>query len=387
MTRKRVILAFGTRPEATKMAPVYQAMQQVAGIEPLILLTGQHREQLQDGMRLFGLRADANLDVMVERQSLAGLASRMLPAASDMLTQLKADYVLVHGDTLTTFVVTWAAFLLQIPVGHVEAGLRSHSMSEPFPEEANRRLTDVLTDLDLAPTPLARENLLTEGKPAERVVVTGQTAVDAIAYAARVGKLPAEVTGERLVVITMHRRENWPVLRPLAEMLARVARSAPDRQFVYPVHLNPLVQEAVRPALESVSNVVLLPPLDYGAMSALLARSELIVTDSGGLQEEGASLGVPVMVLRNVTERPEGVDAGIIRLAGNDPTLAEAAIAEVLHDEGLRAQMASVFNPYGDGQAGVRVAQAVAWRLGLADRPDDWLPAAPERSRAETHVG
>ena len=376
---KNVVLAFGTRPEATKMAPVYRALREVPGIDARVLLTGQHREQLADGLRLFGIRADENLDVMVDRQTLPELAARLLPRVAERLVAMKADYVLVHGDTLTTFVVAWAAFLQRIPVGHVEAGLRSGNMAEPFPEEANRRLTDVLTDLDLAPTPLAKRNLLAEGKAEERVLVTGQTAVDAIGIAAAVGTLPDGVGDGPYVTITMHRRENWPALPGLAAAIADVARSAPHLRFVYPVHLNPVVQDAVRPALEPVANVTLLPPLDYGPMAALLARSALIITDSGGLQEEGASLGVPVVVLRNVTERPEGVDAGIIRLAGNEPVHAKRIISELIHDEGALALMASAVNPYGDGRAGQRVAAAVAWRLGLAGRPAEWTPAARGR--------
>ena len=374
---KRVVLALGTRPEATKMAPVYSGLSDWPGIRPLVLATGQHREQLADGLRIFGIAADANLDVMAERQSLPGLAARILPATAAALRELGADYVLVHGDTLTTFAVAWTAFLLGIPVGHVEAGLRSHRLDEPFPEEANRRLTDVLTDLDLAPTPGARENLLREGKPAGRVLVTGQTAVDAVRIAASRGQLPPalkELRG-RVVTITLHRRESWPILGPLAEMLGDVARRHPDDTYVYPVHLNPVVREAVMPALGSVPNVMLFDPLDYGAMAALLQRSELIITDSGGLQEEGAALGVPVIVLRNVTERPEGLQAGGLRLAGTEPNSARACIEEVLDSPSVRQRMAAASNPYGDGQAGRRVAHAVAWRLALADRPEEWIPA------------
>lgn len=379
---KRVVLAMGTRPEATKMAPVYFGLRDLPGILPLVLATGQHREQLTDGLRIFGISTDANLDVMAERQTLPDLAARIIPATARALQDLSADYVLVHGDTLTTFAVSWSAFLAGIPVGHVEAGLRSHRLDEPFPEEANRRLTDVLTDLDLAPTEGARENLLREGKSAERVVVTGQTAVDAVRIAASRGELPESLsllTG-RIVTVTLHRRESWPILGRLAEMLGEVARAHQDRTFVYPVHLNPVVRDAVRPALASVRNFMLLDPLDYGAMAALLQRSEMIITDSGGLQEEGAALGVPVVVMRNVTERPEGLHAGILRLAGTDPESARACIAEVLDNVPVRQRMAAARNPYGDGHAGRRVAHAVAWRLGLADRPSDWQPASLQNS-------
>jgi UDP-N-acetylglucosamine 2-epimerase (non-hydrolysing) len=371
---KRVVLAFGTRPEATKMAPVYHALKETPGLEPVVLLTGQHREQLLQAISLFGVPAERNLDVMTERQTLPELAARILPQAARSLRELKADYVLVHGDTLTTFVVAWAAFLEQIPVGHVEAGLRSFNMAEPFPEEANRRLTDALTDLDLAPTPLAKQNLLAEHKNPEQVLVTGQTGIDAVLYAARMGKLPEGVPEGKLVTVTMHRRENWEVLGDLARALARAARDHPDFTFVFPVHLNPVVREAVWPVLERVPNFRLTEPLEYGPMSALMGKSDLIVTDSGGLQEEGAALGVPVVVLRNVTERPEGVAAGILRLAGTDPEKVYQIVTGLLADEAERKKMASARNPYGDGQAAKRCAQGVAWRLGLAERPQDWQP-------------
>ncbi|KGQ21670.1 non-hydrolyzing UDP-N-acetylglucosamine 2-epimerase [Thermus filiformis] len=371
---KRVVLAFGTRPEATKMAPVYLALKEVAGVQPLVLLTGQHREQLRQALSLFGLREDRNLDVMTERQALPDLAARILPQAARALKEMGADYVLVHGDTLTTFAVAWAAFLEGIPVGHVEAGLRSGSLKEPFPEEANRRLTDVLTDLDLAPTPLAKENLLKEGKPEEGILVTGQTGVDAVLLAARLGRLPEGLPPGPYVTVTLHRRENWPILDRLALALRRVAEAFPSLTFVYPVHLNPVVREKVYPVLQGVRNFVLLDPLEYGPMAALLKESLLIVTDSGGLQEEGAALGVPVVVLRNVTERPEGLEAGILRLAGTDPERVFRVVKGLLEDPEELARMRRAKNPYGDGKAGERVAWGVAWRLGLGPRPEEWRP-------------
>uniref|UniRef100_UPI00257DD576 non-hydrolyzing UDP-N-acetylglucosamine 2-epimerase n=1 Tax=Oceanithermus sp. TaxID=2268145 RepID=UPI00257DD576 len=288
---------------------------------------------------------------------------------------LESDYVLVHGDTLTTFAVAWAAFLEGVPVGHVEAGLRSGRLDEPFPEEANRRLTDVLADLALAPTPGAAANLRAEGFDPARVVVTGQTGIDAVRFAAARGRLPAGLPPGPYVTVTLHRRENWPLLADLAAALARTAGRHPEFTFVYPVHKNPVVREAVRPALAGVPNFVLLEPLEFSEMAALLAASELIVTDSGGLQEEGAALGVPVAVARNVTERPEGVEAGILRLAGNEPEGFERTLRELLADAARRARMTAAPNPYGDGRAAGRVAAAVAWRLGLGPRPDDWVPS------------
>lgn len=371
---KRVVLAFGTRPEATKMAPVYLALRRRADITPLVLLTGQHREQLEDGLRIFGIEADANLDLMTSRQTLPDLAGRIIPAAANALAELRADYVLVHGDTLTTFAVAWSAFLTRVRVGHVEAGLRSGRLDEPFPEEANRRLTDVLTDLDFAPTELSRANLLAEGKAAESVLVTGQTAVDSIRLAAANGALPDGLPRGPYITVTMHRRENWSLLHGLALMIAEVAREHPQLTFVYPVHLNPVVREAVTDPLRGLSNVVLLDPLDYGCMAAVLSRSVAIITDSGGLQEEGASLGIPVVVLRNVTERPEGLSSGIVRLATNEPVVAKSVINAVLDDYDLRASLKKAPNPYGDGRASERIADAVAWRLGMDERPSEWSP-------------
>jgi UDP-N-acetylglucosamine 2-epimerase (non-hydrolysing) len=369
---KRVVVAFGTRPEATKLAPVIYALREQPGLEPIVLVTGQHRQQLEAGLAVFGIKPDDDLEVMTDRQTLPGLTGRIVPAAAERLKALEADYVLVQGDTLTTFCVALASFFEGIPVGHVEAGLRSGNMREPFPEEADRRLTSVLADLDMPPTPGARENLLREGKDPATIVVTGQTAVDAVRIAAGRASLPAGVAPGKLVTVTMHRRENWPLLGDLAGALATIARRHPDYSFVYPVHLNPVVREAVRPVLESVPNFRLIEPIEYGEMAALMAASDLMVTDSGGLQEEGASLNVPVVVLRNVTERPEGVEAGVLKLAGTEPDNVVRIVDELLSDEGARNAMRGRPNPYGDGHASERVAAAVAWRLGLGDRPKDW---------------
>lgn len=368
-------MAFGTRPEAIKMAPVYRALQTFPGIEPIVLLTGQHQEQLQHALHFFGIPIAHNLSVMTERQALPDLASRILPNAASSLQALEADYVLVHGDTLTTFVCAWAAFLERIPVCHVEAGLRSYNMAEPFPEEANRRLTSVIADLNLAPTAAARDNLLREGVRPDCIVVTGQTGIDAILEAAKLGAYPGELPPSPYVVITLHRRENWPHLHALCQALARLAHAHPHVTFIYPIHMNPAVREVVYPVLTGIRNVQLIEPLEYGAMAVLLRESTLIVTDSGGLQEEGAALGIPVVVVRNVTERPEGVASGILRLAGTDPHRLTEVVTELLTSDIERQKMQAAVNPYGDGQAAVRVAQAVAWRLGLVERPADWSPS------------
>lgn len=371
--RPRVVAAFGTRPEAIKMAPVVTALQARPELEALTLVTGQHREQLSAALAAFGIAPAADLGVMTERQTLPDLVGRIVPLAAAALEEVRADYVLVHGDTTTTFAVALAAYLTGVPVAHVEAGLRSFDLAQPFPEEANRRLTDVITDLDLPPTSAAKRNLLAEGKPGAAMVITGNTAVDAVRHMRKSARLPAHLAGGRLVAVTMHRRENLPVMAGLARALADVARAHPELTFVYPVHLNPAVRDAVRPALAGVANVVLDEPYDYFGMLALLAASELIVTDSGGLQEEGAALGVPVAVLRNVTERPEGVEAGVLKLVGNEPDLVRSALLGLLGAPAELALMRSRPNPYGDGHAAERVAQAVAWRCGLAERPADWV--------------
>ena len=376
MTNKKICVAFGTRPEASKMAPVIYAINNQPGLESVLLVTGQHREQLDSMLSIFGLVPDADLSVMTSRQTLPELLARIVPAAALKLRELKADYVLVHGDTLTTFAVALAAFYEQIPVAHVEAGLRSFNLQEPFPEEANRRLTDVLTDLDLPPTPLSKQHLLAEGKSEKRMVVTGNTVIDAVRLLQPKATLPAHLPDGKLIGITMHRRENLPVMRELAQTIADAARAHPEFTFVYPVHLNPAVREAVYPPLESVGNVILDEPYDYLSALALWQRSELIITDSGGIQEEGTALGVPVVVLRNVTERPEGVTAGALKLAGNDPARVAEVLGTLLGSESARAAMRTRVNPYGDGRAGERIAQAVAWRFGLADRPADWQPDA-----------
>ncbi|GGK87341.1 non-hydrolyzing UDP-N-acetylglucosamine 2-epimerase [Deinococcus radiotolerans] len=374
---KNIILAFGTRPEATKMAPVYRAVQATPGLTAQILSTGQQRQMLDGALNVFGLTPDLDLNVMTDRQTLADLTARIVPQAGRTLRDMGADMVLVHGDTSTSFCVALSAFYEGIPVGHVEAGLRSGSLREPFPEEANRRLTGVLSTLDFAPTAGSKTNLLREGKAPDGIVVTGQTAVDAVReVAGRVPLRPAWQArldaGQPLVTVTMHRRENQPMMREMALALARVAQAHPDHHFIYPVHLSPAVQEAVRPALGSVPNFELTDPLEYSDMAPLMAASRLLATDSGGLQEEGAALGVPVAVLRNVTERPEGVEAGVLKLAGNDPAQLEVMLRDLLSDGATLAAMRAARNPYGDGRASQRIAQAIAWHFGLADRPADW---------------
>lgn len=370
----RVLVALGTMPEAVKLAPVVLELRRIAGLDARVLVTGQHREQLDATLRAFGLEADQDLDVMQERQSLPELAARMIPTIAESIRSMGPDYVVVQGDTLSAFCITLAAFFERVPVAHVEAGLRSGVINEPFPEEASRRLTDLLSDLDLAPTPMAAGNLLAEGKSRDRIVVTGQTAVDAIRIAGKGARLREDWRERRLVTITLHRRENWDRLPGLAKALAGVARRFSEHHFVFPMHMNPVVREAVVPALDGISNVELIEPLPYPEMVALLAASELIITDSGGLIEEGVSLGVFVAIIRNVTERPEGIAIGMARLLGTAPDVVRSGLTELL--SAPRRGPVAVANPYGDGHAAERIARAIAWRLGLGDRPADWLPPA-----------
>jgi UDP-N-acetylglucosamine 2-epimerase (non-hydrolysing) len=375
--RHTITLAFGTRPEASKMAPVVHALQRHPQLKPSILLTGQQRTQLDRMLQIFDLHPDIDLNVMVERQTLPELLARMVPAAAAALREQAPAFVLVHGDTLTTFAVALAAFYEQIPVAHVEAGLRSFDLSQPYPEEANRRLTDVLTQLDLPPTPLARENLLREGKDPARMVVTGQTAIDAVRWAEARAKLPAHVPSDLpFVAITLHRRENLSRMGELARVIARTADAFPHLRFVWPMHRNPAVREQILPVASGRSNLLLDDDWDYLAMLALLKRSRLVLTDSGGLQEEGPALGVPVAVVREVTERPEGVRAGAVQLLGSDPAVLAERFPALLADDAALERMRNAPNPFGDGRAGERVAAAVAWHLGLGERPNDWQPSA-----------
>ncbi len=350
------------------MAPVYRALERVAGIDPLLLVT------LDEGDPVRGyLPSGTVAGVIDDRPSCTELVERILPEAARHLREMRATYVLVQGDTLSTFAIAWAAFLERVPVGHVEAGLRSYDAREPFPEEVNRCLTAVVADLHFAPTRLARENLLQEGKSPESIFVTGQTGVDALLCAAGQGTLPDNLPPGPYVTITLHRRENWPRLAELAGVIRRAADQNPGVTFVYPVHLNPIVREAVWPVLSDVENVFLLEPLEYSSMIALMEASQLIVTDSGGLQEEGTTLGVPVMIVRNVTERPEGIEQGTLRLVGTDSDeLLETMSIALSAGRESDGRTPLSMNPYGDGQASARIARAVAWRLGLGSRPADW---------------
>lgn len=371
--RASVLVAFGTRPEAVKLAPVVRALREHPALTPVVLASGQHREMLDQVMDLFGLRADADLAVMTSEQPLAETAARIVEGAAEVVRRHRPAYALVQGDALTALAVGFAGYLERVPLGHVEAGLRSYDLAAPWPEEGLRRMLTGIADLHLAPTGLAARRLLAEQVSAERVVVTGNTVVDALREVARGARLPPGVPrAERLITLTLHRRESWPLLEDLMRAVAAAVRGRTGVRVAFPVHLNPVVQRAAAAAFGGAAEVVLLPPLDYAAMIALLSASALIVTDSGGLQEEGTSLGVPVLVLREVTERPEGIAAGAMRLIGTDADSVREAIAGLLDDPVALNGMRAANNPYGDGRAAPRVVAAVAHRLGLGPVPDEF---------------
>jgi UDP-N-acetylglucosamine 2-epimerase (non-hydrolysing) len=360
------------------MAPVVQALRAEPAIESLVCVTAQHRQMLDQVLNLFQITPDVDLDLMRPDQSLAGLTAAVLTYLDPVLRQLKPDWVLVQGDTTTVMAAALLAFYHQIRVGHVEAGLRSFDKWQPFPEEINRRVASVAADLHFAPTEWARDNLVREGVPSAQVIVTGNPVIDALR---QVADLPAPpetlqlfqrlgltVDGEansapsrRLVLITAHRRENFgaPFERICRAIAALAAHYGEQVQFVYPVHLNPNVQGPVNRSLSGITNVTLLPPLDYLPLVQVMQRAALVLTDSGGLQEEAPGLGVPVLVLREVTERPEGVRAGTVRLVGTDFERIITETRRLLDDPRAHAEMAQAVNPYGDGHAAERIVRAL----------------------------
>lgn len=362
----RILSVFGTRPEAIKMAPVVRALAAEPLMTSLVCTTGQHRGLLNQVNAAFGIEPDADLDLMRHAQGLTHITTAVLERLPAVFERLRPDRVLVHGDTTTSFAAALAAFYAGLPVGHVEAGLRTHDLSSPWPEEANRQLTGRLADVHFAPTTLARANLLAEGVPAARIEVTGNTVIDALLLARdRVGdEHRAAVRGldaeRRVILVTAHRRENHGAgLAGLCAALRTIAGRG-DVQIVYPVHPNPQVAGPVHAALGDVPDVHLLAPLDYLPMVALLDRSHLVVTDSGGLQEEAPSLGKPVLVVRDTTERPEAVEAGTVELVGTNPERIVAAVTRLLDDAGRYGRMARALNPYGDGQAAGRIVRRLS---------------------------
>lgn len=371
MSTLRVLSIFGTRPEAVKMAPVIQALARSPEIEPRICVTAQHRQMLDQVLSLFGIRPDVDLDLMRPGQTLAQLTAAILTTLDPVLEDLHPDWILVQGDTTTVMAASLLAFYRHIRIGHVEAGLRTLDRAQPFPEEINRRITGVVADLHFAPTEHSRQNLLKENVPPDSIVVTGNPAIDALHSILRLPAPPETQTlldrlairpGEKqLILVTAHRRENLGAgLEAICRALRMLAETYPERlELVYPVHLNPQVQEPVYRLLSGVSNITLTPPQDYLPMVHLMRHATLVLTDSGGIQEEATSLGVPTLVLREVTERPEGVEAGVLKLVGVDTQRIVRETRRLLEDAQAYQAMACAANPFGDGHAAERIVTAL----------------------------
>ncbi|MDO9130400.1 MAG: UDP-N-acetylglucosamine 2-epimerase (non-hydrolyzing) [Anaerolineales bacterium] len=365
----RILSVFGTRPEAVKMAPVVQQLKRTPGVDSRVCVTAQHRQMLDQVLGLFDIQPDIDLDLMRENQSLAELSAAIFTHLDPVLADLNPDWVLVQGDTTTVAITALMAYYRRIRVGHVEAGLRTHDKWQPFPEEINRRVAGVTADLHFAPTEWSRQNLLNEGVPDSAIVVTGNPVIDALQVVGAqpepeeverlLGKLGIGDSEKRLVLVTAHRRENFgapieSICRALADLAARG-----DIEIVYPVHLNPNIQKAVHRVIGDAPHITLLPPLDYLPLVHLMRRSTLILTDSGGIQEEAPTFGVPVLVLREVTERPEGIEAGSLKLVGTDSGRIIAEASRLLDDPAEHARMARAVNPFGDGHAAERIVQAL----------------------------
>jgi UDP-N-acetylglucosamine 2-epimerase (non-hydrolysing) len=387
---KKILVIFGTRPEAIKMAPVILRLKEAGDFKVKVAVTAQHRQMLDQVLEIFHIAPDYDLDLMTPDQDLFDITMRVLAGLKEVLTRELPGLVLVHGDTTTTFAAALAAYYLKIPVGHVEAGLRTRNKNRPYPEEMNRHLTGVITDYHFAPTPWARDNLLAEQAPMERIWVTGNTVIDALHItSARITEddsgwrqyflenFGLDLDDKRLILVTGHRRENFgPGLENICGALRDLAEHWPGIHIVYPVHLNPQVQRPVYHILTASptsgnggvammetamgSRISLLPPLDYLPFVYLMTQSYLVLTDSGGIQEEAPSLGKPVLVMREVTERPEGVWAGTVRLVGTDKNRIMREVGNILEDEQYYQSMAQAQNPYGDGQASSRIVNILS---------------------------
>ena len=373
---KKVMVVFGTRPEAIKMAPLCHRLREQKDIETIICVTAQHREMLDQVLSIFEVIPDIDLNVMKKGQDLYDVTSSILLKMRDTLREEKPDIVLVHGDTTTTFATSLACFYMGIKVGHVEAGLRTHDIRAPFPEEYNRQSTGIIADYHFAPTDLSRQNLLAEGKNKESIIVTGNTVIDALhlvlktidvdknkskAITLRLNeRLPFDWEVAHFVLITGHRRENFGKgFLDICEAIKELAMKNPEVHFIYPVHLNPNVQKPVNEILSGLDNVWLIEPLEYEEFVYLLKQSYLVLTDSGGIQEEAPSLGVPVLVMRDVTERPEAVEAGTVKLVGASKENIIFNIDLLLNDEALYKKMSQAHNPYGDGKACDRIVEYI----------------------------
>lgn len=379
---KKIMCVFGTRPEAIKMAPVVKAIEQNEHLQSIVTVTAQHREMLDQVLQLFGITPDYDLNLMKKNQTLTDITAGVLHGLEEILQKEQPDLVLVHGDTTTTFAATLAAFYQQIPVGHVEAGLRSGNLYSPYPEEANRKLTGVMAALHFSPTPEARNNLLRESADDEKIFVTGNTVIDALLTTVHAHYQFADAALQQLldspgkkVLITAHRRENQgaPMMH-IFQAVRRLHETLPEVQFIFPIHKNPKVRELAAQILGDLERVHIIEPLDYEPFANAMSKVDLILTDSGGLQEEAPALGKPVLVLRDTTERPEAVTAGTVELVGTDEELIYQTALKLLTDADAYGKMANAVNPYGDGKACGRITAVIEYYFGIRDqRPENWV--------------
>lgn len=389
-SRLKVMTVFGTRPDTIKMAPVVRALERHPEIDDLVCVTAQHRKMLDDLLTMFGIDPDYDLDIMTEDQTLTQITTRVLDRMEPVLERARPDVVLVHGDTTTSSSAALAAFYKQIRVGHVEAGLRTNDPWLPYPEEMNRRLTGTIAAYHFAPTALAREHLLREHVPGDSIVVTGNTVIDAFLETASRADLPAPPRWDGidprrpLILVTAHRRENHEYMREMAEAMRDISLLPMRPQLYWPVHPSPRVAPVAREVLGAVDGVVLVDPIDYAEMVYAVRASTFVLTDSGGLQEEAPCLGKPVLVMREETERPEGLEAGTLELVGHQRDRIVAAAAALLDGGERYAAMARAVNPYGDGQAADRIAQWLIARLRGGPYPEPFATVAGRRSPART---
>lgn len=358
--KRKIMLVFGTRPEAIKMCPLVNELKKREKLVPVVCVTAQHRQMLDQVLNTFDIVPDYDLNIMKDRQTLFDITTNILNEIKDVLEIEKPDIVLVHGDTSTTFVTALSCFYLQIPVGHVEAGLRTYDIFSPYPEEFNREAVSIISKYNFAPTPLARSNLLREGRKAENIYVTGNTVIDAMQHTVKVDYTHPElewIGQDKLIFITAHRRENLGLpMHHMFRAIRRVLDEHPDCKAIYPIHMNPVVRKAAEEELSGCARIHIIEPIAVFDCHNFEARSYLCLTDSGGIQEECPSYGVPVLVMRDTTERPEGLDAGTLRLVGTDEEVIYSAFKELLENNDVYKQMSCACNPYGDGHACERIA-------------------------------
>jgi len=385
-SKKRILVIFGTRPEAIKMAPLVKELEKHKDrFETFVCVTAQHRQMLDQVLSIFEITPDFDLNIMKERQTLSEITTNALLGLEKVISEIKPDLVLVHGDTTTTFAGALAAFYQKVAVGHVEAGLRAYNKYSPFPEEMNRQLAGVLADLHFAPTPLAKEQLLKENKAEETIYVTGNTAIDALKTTVKHGfdhpVLAYCKPDERLIVMTAHRRENLgEPMRNIFRAIRRIVDQFPDVRVIYPVHLNPVVQQTAAEILGEHDRIHLIAPLDAIEFHNLMNRAYIVLSDSGGIQEEAPALGKPVLVLRETTERPEGIEAGTLKLAGTEEEQVYQMTHQLLTDSQIYRAMSQASNPYGDGEASARIVEAISYYFGFVQQPPADFNVISERS-------